>query len=109
MNRPEHTTASLALQVIEGVYTERKEITTTPPMCMIGNDRPLPSVMKLWLSPDSKVSVPSKTSDPHSGEFTTRLENINRSEPDLALFCVRPDYQILVETGDRDEIRITRP
>lgn len=78
MNRPEHTTAPLGSQVIEGVYAEGKEITTT------GNDRPLASVTELRFSPDSKVNVLSKTSDPHSGEFSTRLQNINCPTPMVA-------------------------
>lgn len=109
MNRPERTTAPLGSQVIEGVYAEGKEVTTTLPICTIGNDRPLASVTELWFSPDSEVIVLSKTSDPDSGEFTRRLQNINRSEPDPALFRLRRDYQIVVETGDRAEIRITQP
>lgn len=51
MNRPEHTTAPLGSQVIEGVYAEGKEITTTLPICTIGNDRPLASVTELRFSP----------------------------------------------------------
>jgi hypothetical protein len=84
MNRPEHTTASsLGLQVIEGGYAQGKEMTATFPSCVLGDDRPLASVTELWVSPDSKVNVLSKTSDPRSGAFTTRLQNINRSEGDL--------------------------
>lgn len=58
-------------------------MTTTLPSCVIGNDRPLASVTELWVSPDSKVNVLSKTSDPRSGAFTARLQNINCTEPDL--------------------------
>jgi hypothetical protein len=38
-----------------------------------------------------------------------RLQNINRSEPDPALFRVPRDYQIVDESGDQVEIKISRP
>jgi hypothetical protein len=38
-----------------------------------------------------------------------RLQNINRSEPDPALFRVPSDYQIVDENGDRVQIKFTHP
>jgi hypothetical protein len=84
-------------------------MTATLPSCVIGDDRPLANVTELWVAPDSKVNVLSKTFDPRSGAFTTRLQNINRSEPDLLWSGCVPTTKIVVETGDRAEIRITRP
>lgn len=108
-NRSENTTESLGSQVIEGVYAEGKKTTTTFPVGMVGNDRPIASVTEHWYSPDLKLTVLSKSSDPRSGEHSTRLQHINRSEPDLALFRVPSDYQIIDEDSDRVEIKITRP
>lgn len=76
---------------------------------MMGNDRPLVRASEFWYSPELKIEVLLKYSDPRSGESTVRLRNIDRSEPDPALFRVPPDYQIVDETGDRVEIKITRP
>jgi hypothetical protein len=75
----------------------------------MGNDRPLVRVMESWISHDLKLTVVSKNSDPRMGESTMHLRNINRSQPDPALFGVPPDYQIVDENGDKVEIRITRP
>ena len=75
----------------------------------MGNDRPLIRVMEYWTSPDLKLTVVSKNSDLRMGDSTMRLQNINRSEPDPALFRVPADYQIVDENGDRVEIKITRP
>lgn len=108
-NRPENVTESLGNQVIEGVMVEGKKTTTTTPIGMMGNDRPLVRVNEYWFSPELKITVLSKNSDPRMGESTMRLQNIDRSEPDPALFRVPPDYQIVDETGDRVEIKITRP
>lgn len=108
-NRPENVTESLGNQVIEGVMVEGKKTTTTFPIEMLGNDRPVVRVNEYWFSPELKITVLSKDSDPRMGESTMRLQNIDRSEPDPALFRVPPDYQIVDETGDRIEIKITRP
>ena len=108
-NRPENVTESLGNQVIEGVMVEGKKTTTTFPIGMMGNDRPLVRVNEYWFSPELKITVLSKDSDPRMGESTMRLQNIDRSEPDPALFRVPPDYQIVDETGDRVEIKIVRP
>ena len=108
-DRPQSFTESLGSQTIEGVYVEGKKTTTTFPVRFMGNDRPLVRVMESWISPDLKLAVVSKNSDPRMGESTTRLQNINRSEPDPALFGVPADYQIVDENGDKVEVRITRP
>lgn len=108
-NRPENVTESLGNQVIEGVMVEGKKTTTTFPIGMMGNDRPLVRTSEFWYSSELKIEVLLKNSDPRMGESTMRLQNIDRSEPDPGLFRVPPDYQIVDETGDRVEIKITRP
>jgi hypothetical protein len=108
-DRPQSSTESLGSQTIEGVYVEGKRTTTTFPVGLMGNDRPLVQVRESWISSDLKLTVVSKNSDPRMGESTTRLRNINRSEPDPALFGVPADYQIVDENGEKVEIRITRP
>jgi hypothetical protein len=108
-NRPEHVTESLGTQVIEGVQVEGTKTTTTFPVGSMGNDRPLVRVIESWHSPDLKITVLSKNSDPRMGESTMRLQNIDRTEPDPGLFRVPPDYQIVDESGDQVEIKFTRP
>lgn len=108
-NRPEHVTESLGTQVIEGVLVEGTKMTTTFPVGAMGNDRPIVRVTESWHSPDLKITVLSKNSDPRMGEFTMRLQNIDRTEPDPALFRVPTDYQIVEENGDQVEIKVTRP
>jgi len=75
----------------------------------MGNDRPIVRVMESWLSPELKITVLSKSSDPRMGENTMRLQGIDRSEPDPALFRAPADYQIVDETGDQVEIKYTHP
>lgn len=96
--RPEFSTESLGTRVIEGVVAEGTRHTTTFPVGAFGNDRPITTVSESWFSPELKVTVLSKSSDPRSGETITRLQNINRNEPDPSLFQVPADYQIHDQT-----------
>jgi hypothetical protein len=108
-NRPEHITESLGTQVLEGILVEGKRTTTTFPVGLMGNDRPIVRVMESWFSPDLKITLLLKDSDPRMGDHTMRLQNIERTEPDPALFRVPPDYQVIDENGDQAEIKINRP
>jgi hypothetical protein len=51
------------------------------------------------MSPELKIVVLRKTSDPRSGEDMLKTTNLNRAEPDAALFQPPPDYTIVDETG----------
>ena len=108
-DHPQDTNESLGTQVIEGVLAEGRKTTTIFPVGVMGNDRPIMCVNESWYSPDLKMTILSKSSDPRMGERTMRLQNIERTEPDPALFRVPPGYQIVDESGDQAEIKINRP
>lgn len=84
----------LGMQTIEGVPAQGTRITHTIPAGQMGNDQPLVITTETWMSPDLKVLVMSKTSDPRMGETTYRLTDILRAEPDPVLFQVPPDYTV---------------
>ena len=107
-DRPEISTESLGSQIIEGVNAEGHKTTTTFPIGTMGNDRPLVRVMESWFSPELRITVLTKNSDPRMGESVMQLRNIERSEPDPAMFSVPPDYQVVDENGEA-EIKIVRP
>lgn len=107
-DRPEVSTESLGSQVIEGVNVEGRKITRTLPAGMMGNDRPLVSVTESWFSPELRITVLTKHSDPRIGESVMQLRNIDRAEPDSSLFRAPPDYQVVDENGEC-EIKIVRP
>ena len=96
--RPEISHESLGPQIIEGVSAEGSRTTMVYPVNFFGNDRPITTVSETWTAPDLKLTVLSKTSDPRSGERSTRLTNISRAEPDPALFEVPSDYEIIDST-----------
>jgi len=92
--RPQVTTESLGTQMIEGVTAEGTRITKTIPVGAVGNDKAIQIVTERWYSPDLQVVVLMKHSDPWMGESTIRLTNITRTEPDVSLFAVPPDYAV---------------
>jgi hypothetical protein len=92
---PQRTHESLGTETIEGVSAEGKRTTVVYPTGAVGNDRPITTVSETWTSPDLKVVVLSKHSDPRNGESTTKLTNISRAEPDPSLFQIPSDYEIV--------------
>ena len=98
-NRPQFTTENLGTQVMEGVLVEGRRQTTIFPVNSQGNDRPIVVTSETWMSPDLKLMVLSKTSDPRSGEHTVRMTNLSRDEPDPSQFQPPPDYTVVDETG----------
>ena len=85
---------TLPLQNIEGVFATGARTTVTIPAGEIGNQLPISLVDEAWYSPDLRVNVMTKHSDPRSGETTYRLTQISRAEPDPQLFQVPADYTI---------------
>ena len=47
-----------------------------------------------WTAPDLRLTVLTIEHDPSIGTRTTELINLDRSEPDPALFQPPPDYTI---------------
>ncbi|HEY4364804.1 MAG TPA: energy transducer TonB [Bryobacteraceae bacterium] len=79
---------------IEGLSATGTRITSTIPAGEIGNQLPISVVDETWYSPDLKMNIMTKHSDPRTGENTFRLTQISRAEPDPQLFQVPPDYTI---------------
>lgn len=84
----------LGTQTLAGVAARGTRITKTIPAGQIGNEKPITIVREVWYSNDLQTTVMSKRSDPWSGETTYSLTNIQRGEPDAALFAVPPDYTV---------------
>ena len=106
--RPTVTTESLGTQTMEGVLVEGKRTTRIIPEGLEGNDRPITVVSEVWRSPELKIEVFIKTNDPRYGVMTTRLTNVDLSNPILSLFQPPPEYRIVDET-DRITLTYTRP
>ncbi len=84
----------LGTQTVGGVTAQGKRITHTIPAGQIGNEKPITIVREVWYANDLQMVVMSKRSDPWSGETTYSLTNIQRTEPNAALFAVPSDYTV---------------
>jgi len=84
----------LGTQAIAGVTAQGTRVTKTIPAGQIGNEKPITIVHEVWYSNDLQTTVMSKRSDPWSGETTYSLTNIQRAEPNAALFAVPSDYSV---------------
>ncbi len=84
----------LGLQTVEGVPAQGTRVTRTIEAGQMGNSLPIVITTETWFSPDLKVLISSKSSDPRIGETTYKLTNIQRAEPDPSLFQVPADYTI---------------
>jgi hypothetical protein len=84
----------LGTQPVEGVPAQGTRITRTIDAGQMGNALPIVITTETWFSPELKVLVISKSSDPRIGDTTYKLTNIQRTEPDPVLFQVPADYTI---------------
>jgi hypothetical protein len=85
----------LGTTFMEGVAVDGTRTTVTIPAGQIGNERPLEIVSERWFSPDLKVLVMSRQSDPRFGETTYRLTNLTRNEPPAHLFEIPPGFAVV--------------
>jgi hypothetical protein len=79
---------------IEGLRAEGTLTTVTLPAGSVGNVLPIEIVSERWYSPDLKIVLYTRRSDPRLGETVYRLTNIDRSEPPPDLFRVPDGFKI---------------
>jgi hypothetical protein len=87
-------TENLGTQSVNGVSATGTRFTRTIPAGAIGNAQPIQIIRETWVSPDLKVPVLIKGSDPRFGNTMMQLTNIVQAEPDAALFQVPADYTV---------------
>jgi hypothetical protein len=92
--RPNVSTESLGSKNIEGLLVQGTRMDRTVPTGAVGNQNPIHVTSERWYSPDLKVNLLVKNSNPLAGQTTTTLSNIRREEPDASLFQVPADYTI---------------
>jgi len=104
------TIEQLGRRVVEGVQADGTRSTTTIPAGQIGNELPLTIVSERWFSPELKVLVESRQTDPRFGETTYRLTNIVRAEPSPDLFEPPPEFTVVEPGGTAGRmIRMRKP
>jgi hypothetical protein len=98
MSKWDSRTEDLGDQSYEGISAHGTRTVTTIPAGAIGNERPIEITYEKWYSNELQMVVYSKQSDPRTGEQTYRLTNINRNEPDPALFQVPNGYKVVSDS-----------
>jgi hypothetical protein len=84
----------LGARQFESVRALGRKTTSVIPTGQIGNDRPIEITDERWESPELRMLIYSRNSDPRTGVVEYRLTNINRAEPPADLFTIPPDYTI---------------
>lgn len=97
-NAPKETTEPLPPQTVDGVTVGGTRTTTVIPEGAEGNDRPITVVRETWFSPYLNLPLLAKTSDPRSGETTSRITNVDTAEPSPLLFQPPVDYKVVDAT-----------
>jgi hypothetical protein len=90
--------SSLGTRVIEGIEATGIRDSLTIPAGKMGNDKPIELSYERWYSPELKLLVLSRYSDPRFGETVYRVVNLRREEPDPTLFSIPSSYRI-IESG----------
>jgi hypothetical protein len=88
------TEESLGTRQFEGVRAVGRKLTSLIPVGQIGNDRPIETTDERWESPELRMLIYSRNSDPRTGVVEYKLTNINRSEPPADLFVIPADYTV---------------
>jgi hypothetical protein len=88
-------TESLSQETIAGLEVTGTRTTQVVPAGSIDNDRDFTVTSETWSSPELKTAVRQTSSDPRTGTVTTELSNIDRSEPDAALFKLPAGSRVL--------------
>jgi hypothetical protein len=83
---------SIGEKRIEGLKVTGSRLEFTLDAGTVGNEQPITVRTDQWFSADLGVVVSSMNHDPMIGDTTYRLEQINRAEPDAALFQIPADY-----------------
>jgi len=107
-NNPEVSSESLGSEVIDGNVADGKRRTFTYPIGSQGNDRPLVRTSETWTSPELKIMLLSKRSNPRKGETVVKLVNLSRAEPDPSLFQPPPDFKV-VDEESQFRLEFNRP
>lgn len=80
------TPENLGTKAIIGLEARGTRFTTTYPVGRVGNDQPFTVPHETWISTELMIAVLQIDDDPRTGARTMELTDIERCEPDPALF-----------------------
>lgn len=97
--KPETRREAIGTDTMEGLPVRGTRVTQTFATGALGNDRPLTIVTEFWFSPELRINLLTKRSDPRHGVQTVRVTELVREEPDAALFAIGDEYKIVSDTA----------
>jgi len=89
---PEISSETLGNRQILGLRAEGTRQTMTIPAGVFGNVGALQVMTERWYSPDLKIVLESRRSDPRLGDVAYQVTSLVRGEPDATLFAIPSDY-----------------
>jgi hypothetical protein len=78
---------------LDGETVAGRRIEATIPAGALGNSKPIQMSAEQWYGKDLQVVVEATYRDPRTGETRYKLSDIDRAEPDAALFKVPDSYR----------------
>jgi hypothetical protein len=96
---PAPAVEQLGTKTIEGIDATGTRSTVTFPVGAFGNSRPVTVTHERWVAADLGITVLETDSDPRTGVRTAALSNIQRTEPDAALFHAPEGYAVAEHTA----------
>jgi hypothetical protein len=88
------TRESLGNNTLEDLSVVVTRETLTIKAGAVGNDHPLAITHEFWYSPDLQINLSVTRKDPREGTQVVKLVDLNRSEPDPAMFQVPADFTV---------------
>jgi hypothetical protein len=84
---------TLGERQLDGETVAGRRIEATIPAGAMGNSKPIRMSAEQWYGKDLQVVIEATYRDPRTGETRYRLSDIDRAEPDAALFKVPNNYR----------------
>jgi TonB family protein len=97
--KPTAMREEIGTDTMEGLPVKGTRVTQTCPIAALGNDRPLTIVTEYWYAAELRLNLLTKRTDPRYGVQTVRVTDLQRQEPDAALFAIGEDYKVVNEAG----------
>jgi len=99
--KPETTKEEIGTDTMLGLPVKGVRVTQTYATGALGNDRPLTIVTEYWYAAELRIDLLMKRTDPRYGVQTVRVTELQREEPDAALFAIGQEYKVVHEAGPK--------
>jgi TonB family protein len=98
--KPETTREEIGSDTMLGLPVKGWRVTQTYGAgSSLGNDRALTIVTEYWSAAELRINLLTKRTDPRHGVQTVRVTELERQEPDAAMFAIGEDYKVVKEEG----------